>query len=45
MFGKDLKLSIREAMLSKGIILGKVIKLIHKMLIFRESVKVTINKV
>ncbi len=45
MFERDLKLPIKEAMLSKTTILNQVIKLIYKVLIFRESAKVAINRV
>ncbi len=44
MFRRDPKLPIKEATLSKGTILDRVIELIYKVLIFRESVKVAINR-
>jgi len=44
-FGRDLKLHIREDMLSKKTILDRVIELIYKVPIFRESAKAAINKV
>ena len=45
MFGKDLKLSIKEIMLSRNIILNRVIELIYKVPIFRESMKIAINRI
>ena len=45
MFRKDLKLPIKEVILFKTTILKWVIKLIHKILIFRENAKTTINRV
>jgi len=44
MFGKDLKLPIKEVILFKTTIFDRVIELIHKVLIFRESAKVAINR-
>ncbi len=44
-FERDLKLPIKEAILFKTIIFDWVIELIHKVLIFRESIKVAINRV
>jgi len=44
MFGRELKLPIKKATLSKDTILNRVIELIHKVLIFRESAKVAINR-
>ncbi len=43
-FGRDLKLLIKKIALSKKTILDKVIKLIHKVPIFRENVKIAINR-
>ena len=44
MFERDLKLPIKKITLSEKIILDRVIDLIHKISIFRESMKVTINR-
>jgi len=44
MLKRDLKLPIKEIILLEKTILGRVIELIYKMLIFRKSVKVTINR-
>ncbi len=44
MFGKDLKLSIKKVVLLEKTILDRVVELIHKVPIFRESAKVTINR-
>jgi len=44
MFGRDLKLPIKKITLSEKTILDRVIELIHKVPIFRESAKVTINR-
>ncbi len=44
MFRKDPKLPIKEVTLSKKTILNRIIELIHKVLIFKESVKVAINR-
>jgi len=44
-FRRNLKLPIKEAILSKKIMLDRVIELIHKVLIFRENAKVAINRV
>jgi len=44
MLKRDLKLPIKEIILLEKNILGRVIELIYKMPIFRESVKVTINR-
>ncbi len=45
MFGRDLKLPIKKITLSEKTILDRVIELIHKVPIFRESAKVAINRV
>jgi len=45
MFRKDLKLLIKKVTLINEIILERVIELIYKVLIFRQSTKVTINRV
>ncbi len=45
MFERELKLPIKEVTLSKDIILNRVIELIHKVPIFRESAKVVINRI
>ncbi len=45
MFKRDLKLPIKKAILSKTTILDQVIELIHKVPIFRKSVKVAINRI
>jgi len=44
-FGKDLKLLIKEITLSRNTILERIIKLNHKVSIFRKSVKVAINRI
>ena len=44
MFERDPKLLIKEVKLSKTNILDQVIKLIHKVPIFRKSVKAAINR-
>ena len=44
MFRRDLKLPIKEVTLSEKTILDRVIELIYKVPIFRESVKVAINR-
>ncbi len=43
-FGRDPKLLVKETTLSKNTILDRVIELIHKIPIFRESVKRAINR-
>ncbi len=43
-FERDLKLPIKKVMLSKNTILDKVIELIYKVPIFRESAKIAINR-
>ncbi len=45
MFGRNPGLPIKEVTLSKMIILDRVIELIYKVPIFRESAKVTINRI
>ncbi len=45
MFERDSKLPIKEIILSKKTILDRVVKLIYKVSIFRESVKVAIGRV
>ncbi len=45
MFKRDPKLPIKEIMLSRNSILDRVIELIHKIPIFRESAKIAINRV
>jgi len=44
-FGRNPKLPIKKAMLSNKTVLDRIIKLIHKVPIFKESVKVAINRV
>ncbi len=44
MFGRDSKLPIKEVTLSRSTILDKIIKLIYKVPIFRESTKIAINR-
>ncbi len=44
MFRRDPRLPIKEAILSKRTILDRVIKLIHKISIFKKSAKVAINR-
>jgi len=44
MFRRNLKLSIKKIMLLKGTILKRIIKLIHRVPIFRESTKAAINR-
>ncbi len=43
-FERNLKLPIKEITLSRNTILNRVIELIYKVPIFRESVKVAINR-
>ena len=43
-FGRDLKLLIKEAILSENTILDRIIKLIYKVSIFKKNAKVVINK-
>ncbi len=43
-FERDPKLPIKEVTLSENSILDRVIELIHKVPIFRESIKVAINR-
>ncbi len=45
MFERDLKLPIKEITLSKETILDRIIELIHKASIFRESIRAAINRV
>ena len=44
MFERDLKIPIKEITLSEKTILDRVIKLIHKVSIFRKSAKEVIKK-
>src|SRR6266508_5575447 len=44
MFGKDLKLPIKEVKLTEKSILDRVIELIHQVPMIRESVKVAIKR-
>jgi len=45
MFERNPKLPIKGVVLTERTILNRVIELIHKVLIFRESVKVAIKRV
>ncbi len=44
-YKRDLRLPIRETELSKKTILDQVITMIHKIPLFKKSVKTTINRV
>ena len=44
MFGRDLKLPIKEVTLTEKSIFDRIIELIHKVLMIRESAKVTIKR-
>ena len=44
-YNRIVRLSIKGEMLSKNILLNKIITLIHKVLIFRENAKTAIKKV
>ena len=44
-FKRDLKLPIKKVTLSETTILNRVIKLIYKVPIFRENVKIAINRI
>jgi len=44
MFGRDLKLPIKEVKLTEKYILDRVIELIHQVLMIRESAKVAIRR-
>ncbi len=45
MYGKTAKLPIEREVLSKNILLDRVITLIYKLLLFRESAKIAIKRV
>ncbi len=44
MYNRIARLLVKEEMLSRNILLDRVIILIHKLLLFRENVKIAIKK-